>query len=169
MPSLPYLGLAESVFIAEKTAKSKVMRMKDEILSPRTGVKDGNSAFELATADNQKYVLNFKSPDEKQIWYKEIKDLIHRLRPKGGIMAQYEFPMRLQTFMIVPLSIWSTPVRAAGSREIAKARCTVCRILFSQLPMHNWYAFTPACKCPSLLLILPFCSDCDRRFIHKGW
>ena len=60
------------------------MRMKDEILSPRVGAKDGNSAFELTTADSQKYTFTFKSPDEKQIWYKETKDLIHRLRPKGG-------------------------------------------------------------------------------------
>lgn len=64
--------------------------MKDEILSPRAGAKDVNSIFELATADNQKYIFGFKSPDEKQIWYKEIKDLVHRLKPKGGIGSSHQ-------------------------------------------------------------------------------
>jgi hypothetical protein len=40
--------------------------------------------FELVTAKDERYLMTLGSADKKQVWLKEIKDLIHRLKPKGG-------------------------------------------------------------------------------------
>ena len=40
--------------------------------------------FELVTARDERYLVTLGSADKKQVWLKEVKDLVHRLKPKGG-------------------------------------------------------------------------------------
>lgn len=83
--------------------------------SPRSN-SDSDLSFEILTKKEERFLLTFPAADKKQIWLREIKDLINRLKPKGGkldIVGHY-----LESYLRVNMcSFWSSALRTARSRK----------------------------------------------------
>lgn len=72
-PSTPReRGLTQSFSISSFSPRSSISSKEKEDLT-----------FELVTARDERYLVTLGSADKKQVWLKEIKDLVHRLKPKG--------------------------------------------------------------------------------------
>jgi hypothetical protein len=65
---------------------------------------------ELITAKEDKYLISFTTVAEKQVWAKEVKDAIQRLRPKGvfGVPLLELLVAEKSRKLGIPYVVWAT-------------------------------------------------------------